>query len=82
MLEDLWKVRQGEEKQWVQGLILAAAAFVHVQKNEMTATWSLLAEALHRLKGVPDHYYGWNTRDFQVSLARVLDTKSIDFPTV
>jgi len=82
VLEDLWKVLKGSEKNLVQGLILAAAALVHAQKDEESVTWPMLQDALKRLEDQPKEYYGWDIGKFRDHFARVLKAKKLDFPTV
>jgi hypothetical protein len=82
VLEGLWKELKGAEKNLVQGLILTAAALVHAQKDEEGVMWTMLADALKRLEGQPDDYYGWDIGKFQKHFARVLKAKKLDFPTV
>jgi hypothetical protein len=82
VLEDLWKACEGQEKQLVQGLILCAAALVHAQKNETGVVWSLLTDALARLKDQPPSYYGWDIDKFRTHFNRVLAEQNLDFPTV
>lgn len=57
-LEALWKKAQGAEKELLQGIILAAAALVHVQKNEPNVVWTMLEDALGRLHNQPADYHG------------------------
>ena len=82
VLEELWKRREGREKDLLQGLILVAAALVHAQKKEMQAVWSMLARALPKLEHPPDLYYGWDVRKFRSQLTRILARKKLRFPTV
>jgi hypothetical protein len=82
VLEGLWKELEGTEKQLVQGLILVAAALVHVQKDEWPPVWTMLADALRRLEGQPDTYYGWDVAKFRRHFAQVLAAKKIEIPTV
>jgi hypothetical protein len=82
VLEGLWKERQGDEKRLVQGLILMAAALVHAQKNEMAVLWSMMKEALARLKDQPPVYYGWDIAKFREHFARILADKKLEIPTV
>jgi hypothetical protein len=82
VLEGLWKELRGSEKELVQGLIIAAAALVHVQKNEPDPVWKMLEDAMRRLKNKPDHYLGWDVKKFRDHFTRVLDTKKIEIPTV
>jgi hypothetical protein len=77
VLEGLWKERQGAEKQLVQGLILTAAALVHVQKNEMKVVWPMLEDALRRLENQPTHYYGWNIQALKKHFRGIIATREI-----
>ena len=82
VLEGLWKELKGSEKELVQGLIIAAAALVHVQKNEPNPVWKMLADALRRLKNQPEKYLGWDVKTFRDHFARVVDARKIEIPTV
>jgi hypothetical protein len=82
VLEGLWKSVEGPEKQLVQGLILAAAALVHAQKDESSVLWSMLADAGTRLKDQPPRYHGWDIGKFRDHLARMLASKKLEIPTV
>lgn len=55
-VEALWKTKAGEEKEVLQGFILVAVAFVHLQKNEEKVCLSILKRALKTLE-VPIHEY-------------------------
>ncbi len=55
-VEALWKTKKGEEKEMLQGFILVAVAFVHLQKNEAKICLSVLRRALKKLE-VPIHEY-------------------------
>ncbi len=82
VLEGLWKELKGPDKELVQGLIIAAAALVHVQKNEPDPVWKMMADALHRLKNQPDTYWGWDVAKFRNHFTRVLASNKIEIPTV
>jgi hypothetical protein len=82
VLEDLWKRLNGPEKQLVQGLILAAAALVHAQKNEPGVAFTMLADAARRLEDQPQNYFGWDIAAFAAALNRIITSKNIHFPTV
>ncbi len=55
-VETLWKTKNGDEKEMLQGFILVAVAFVHLQKNEARICLSVLKRALKKLD-VPIHRY-------------------------
>ena len=60
VLEALWKQSADPEKSWVQGLILAAAAKVHQQKNEPGPVAAMHRQALTKLEGSPAQFWGWD----------------------
>ena len=64
-LETVWLARQGEEKALLQGLIIAAASLVHWQKGHLETCWRMMADAVTRLTGKQDLYYGWDVRAFR-----------------
>jgi len=83
VLEGLWKdLKKGPEKELVQGLILAAAALVHVQKNEPAPVWAMLKDAMRRLNGQPNTDYGWDIAKFRNHFQNGLAQKKVEFPTV
>ncbi len=57
-LEYAWRESSGEEKEFLQGLILVAAALVHWQKNEKEVTLSVMRRALDKLAAISDEYWG------------------------
>jgi hypothetical protein len=57
VLEGVWRLRQGEEKRLLQGIILTCAAFVHHQKNEEQVALRVLRRAANQL-GYPYPTYG------------------------
>ncbi len=82
VLEELWKVRAGKEKELLQGLILVSAALVHASNGKMEVCWSMMERALMKLDGQPDDYYGWNISVFRSHFKRVLDKKTLRIPEV
>lgn len=52
--EKLWRSLAPPEKNWVQGLILLAAAAWHLERNHEAVTRRLLALAAARLAGYPE----------------------------
>ncbi len=59
-VEALWKTKYGEEKEVLQGFILVAVAFVHLQKNEAKICISVLKRALRKLEAPISAYEGLN----------------------
>lgn len=80
VLEMIWKAASGDEKKLVQGLILTAAALVHVQKNELQIVPAMLADALERLEGQPSMYHGWNLEDLRAWLKAARDLAAPNTP--
>jgi hypothetical protein len=80
VLEGLWKTAAGSEKQLLQGLILAAAALVHVQKNEPRVVFPMLEDAVQRLENQPAVYLGLDIARFRRELQKIIATKTIHFP--
>lgn len=57
-LEGLWRVKAGDEKSFLQGLILLCAAYVHHQKGEDTVALSVLGRAIPKLEYPERSYRG------------------------
>jgi uncharacterized protein len=57
-LEGLWRLTKGEEKELQQGLILVAAAYVHLQKDEPEVALGILRRALQKLRWSERYYLG------------------------
>lgn len=64
-VEALWKTKNGEEKEVLQGFILVAVAFVHLQKNEAKICLSVMKRALNMLEAPISKY-----EDLDVDLLR------------
>lgn len=56
--EAIWLQCQDPEKAFLQGLIQIAAAFHHLQRNNLVGSASLLRGALRRLDPLPDQFGG------------------------
>lgn len=56
-LEAVWRNAAGEEKRYLQGLILVCAAFVHHQKREEEVALGVLRRALRQLSFGKDSYH-------------------------
>ncbi len=57
-VEALWKMKYGQEKEVLQGFILVAVAFVHLQKSEVKICLSVLKRALKKLEVPLSKYEG------------------------
>jgi hypothetical protein len=61
-LEDVWIVSPWPVRDFFQGIIQVAAAFVHLKRNEYPGTHHLLAEAMLKLEGFAPRYLGVNVQ--------------------
>jgi len=75
-LEAVWRDVSGEEKRYVQGLILVCAAFVHHQKREHDVALSVLGRASKQLDYAGRTYQGIDTRLLRKNVNAVLETGS------
>ena len=75
ILENLWRVLEGEEKVMVQAIILACAAFVHFQKNEADVAISMLQRYQSRLKWHERSYEGIDLEKLRNEIAEIIRTK-------
>jgi hypothetical protein len=57
ILESVWKVSQGDEKNLINGIILVSAAFVHDEKGEADISISILKRAMKKLEKANGIYY-------------------------
>ena len=73
-LEGLWRVKTGEEKQFLQGLILLCAAFVHHQKGRDDVTSGVLGRAIPRLEFSSPGYHGLDTVSIRAEALRMAKT--------
>jgi uncharacterized protein len=58
VLEGLWRVKAGDEKSFLQGLILLCAAYVHHQKGEDRVALGVLGRAIPKLEYPSRSYRG------------------------
>jgi uncharacterized protein len=56
-LEGVWKNCTGSEKEFLQGIILLAVAFAHVQKYEDSVAVGMLGRALEKIGDTPSMYH-------------------------
>lgn len=80
-LEQIWrKETEPAEKALQQGIILAASALVHAQKNEDDVCFGMIPRALEKLdKWNEPSYYSLDTKQLKDVLRRILDTRSIEY---
>lgn len=73
-VEALWKSKRGEEKEMLQGFILVAVAFVHLQKNEAGICLSILKRAFKKLQAPIRGYEGLNIDLIRENIDEILKT--------
>jgi uncharacterized protein len=81
-VEEIWRVEKDpEEKALQQGLILAASALVHAQKNEDDVCLRMIPRTLDKLnRWKKGRYYSFEPEKLISVLNRILETKKIEFP--
>ncbi len=57
-LEGVWRATTGPDRDFYQGIIQAASAFYHAEKDNMHGARMLTRKALRRLEHYPAHYRG------------------------
>ncbi len=67
-LESVWKTTTGNERSLVQGIILVAAAFVHLQKNQKSICLSIFQRALKKLDVSISEYHGIDIENLKTKL--------------
>jgi hypothetical protein len=67
VLEGVWRTLEGEERLFVQGIILVCASFVHHQKREEKVALGVLRRAQKQLQYGRKDYHGIRVESFQVS---------------
>ncbi len=72
-VEALWKTKKAEEKELLQGFILVAVAFVHLQKDEPEICMSVLKRAMRKLEGKPDTYEQMDVKALRTSVQIILE---------
>ncbi|HLY07897.1 MAG TPA: DUF309 domain-containing protein [Planctomycetota bacterium] len=63
--ESLWLERFGEEKDFLQGLILTAVALHHYTRGNLRGARSRFRLAVDKLDKYPDSYWGVNLKNFR-----------------
>jgi hypothetical protein len=75
VLEGVWRTKSGEEKNFLQGLILVCAAFVHHQKGEEEVAYSVLRRAMPQLAYSKGSYGGFDPEDVRGKAQAILDSR-------
>jgi hypothetical protein len=73
VLESLWRVAQGEEKDLLQGLILVCAAFVHLQKGEPEVALGVARRSIPKLAWAGPAYNGISVADVRERVRLMVD---------
>jgi len=75
VLESVWRLKQGDEKRLLQGIILVCAAFVHHQKGEKEVALSVLGRAAKQLDFNSPEYGGIDLASLRANVRSVLERK-------
>jgi len=67
--EIAWKQAEGTERLFVQGLIQAAVALLHVERGNLRGARSVYAKACAKLDPLPPELMGLALEEFRVALA-------------
>ena len=78
-LESAWLTASGADKEMLQGLILLAAALVHLQKDELTVTLSVMRHAQTKLSGYHSEHFGVNIDNLRDDVSRMISAGHPDF---
>lgn len=83
LLEGVWKATpKGEERNWINGIILVAAAFVHDTQDEPQVCISILARAMKKLESATGSYYGIDMDRLVTLVSQILQTGRIERFTI
>lgn len=74
-LESAWRNVAGEEKRYLQGLILVCAALVHHQKGEEQVAFGILRRAAKQLSYERDVYYGIDVATLSLHVGEILSSE-------
>jgi len=75
VLEGLWRQKHGEEKRFIQGVILVCAAFVHHQKGQDDVAFGVLSRAAKQLTYPKPRYLGLDVATLEQNVLRVLTSR-------
>ncbi len=78
-LESAWLKAAGTDKEILQGLILLAAALVHLQKNELAVTLSVMRRAQSKLSDHHSEHFGVNIDHLRDNVSRMISAGYPDF---
>jgi len=75
VLEGVWRTLKGEERLYLQGVILVCAAFVHHQKGEDDVAVGVLRRAERQLHLDRTDYYGIDAERLRASVLGVIENR-------
>lgn len=75
VLEGVWKNSKNDEKYTIQGIILIAAAFVHIQKEEIEIACNIFKRAIPKLR--LDKYKGIEVVKLREIIDEIITNKKI-----
>jgi hypothetical protein len=78
-LEYAWRRASGSEKDLLQGVILVAAALVHLQKNESKVAIGVMQRAYDKLSRNPAHSTGIDIESLRKELSRMIEHGNPEF---
>ena len=78
-LESAWRRAAGSDKEILQGIILLAAALVHLQKNEIAVTLSVMGRAHSKLVSHHSEHFGINIDNLRDNVSRMISAGQPDF---
>ena len=78
-LEYAWRRSSGSEKCVLQGIILLAAALVHLQKNERDVAFSIMQRAHSKIFDYEGGFFGFDITALKKNVQRMLSSGRVDF---
>lgn len=82
VLESVWRNVTGDERLFVQGVILVCAALVHHQKDQDVVALNVLRRAAKQLDWERNNYHGIDVRALQQNVAEMLATCRLSVFTI
>ncbi|HXW37076.1 MAG TPA: DUF309 domain-containing protein [Nitrososphaerales archaeon] len=76
VFESLWRTISGEEKSYIQGIILVCAAFVHEQKGERKVAMGIFRRARRQLDYSRAEYHGISVSNLANKVDETLATEN------
>lgn len=78
VLEGAWRTLSGQEKSFVQGVILVCAAFVHHQKGEDDVGLGVLSRAAKQLDFPGQSYHSLDLGSLSASVGGILESRRFE----